>query len=110
MKIVVFGCQQIAVDFEKIITKKLQSTPQKGKSSYFGKKMGKYTIDWKDSAFNINNKIRVHSSPYNSAETVLFNRYVLINEATIIEDERYTSQGCGIIVDIIDNKLLISCA
>ena len=104
------GAQLLKENFEKIITKKLQSTPQKGKSSYFGKKKGKYAIDWKDSAININNKIRVHSSPYNQAETLLFNRTVLINKATIIEDERYTSQGCGIIVDIIDNKLLISCA
>ena len=64
----------------------------------------------KNTAQNINNKIRVHSKPFNSAETLLFNRYILIDKATIIEDEKYSSQGCGKIVDIVNDKLIISCA
>ena len=79
-------------------------------SSYYGKKNGKHKIDWNDSATNINNKIRVHSHPFNSAEACLFNRYVLIDKATVIEDEKYTAQGSGFIVDIIENKIMISCA
>lgn len=104
------GSDLLKENFEKIIKNKIRSVPQKGISSYFGKKNGKYTIDWKNTANNINNKIRVHSKPFNSAETLLFNRYILIDKATIIQDEKYTSQGCGKIVDIVNEKLVISCA
>lgn len=104
------GVNLLEQNFEKILNKKLTPFPQKGISSYYGKKNGKYTIDWKNTAININNKIRVHAKPFNSAETLLFNRYVLIDKATIIEDEKYTAQGCGRIVDIINEKLVISCA
>ena len=104
------GSDLLKENFEKIIKNKIRSVPQKGISSYFGKKNGKYTIDWKNTANNINNKIRVHSKPFNSAETLLFNRYILIDKATIIQDEKYTSQGCGKIVDIVNEKLIISCA
>lgn len=104
------GSELLKENFEKIIKNKIRSVPQNGISSYYGKKNGKYTIDWKNTAQNINNKIRVHSKPFNSAETLLFNRYILIDKATIIEDEKYTAQGCGKIVDIVNEKLVISCA
>ena len=104
------GANLLIENFKKIINNKLEPVPQKGISSYYGKKDGKYTIDWKNTAENINNKIRVHSKPFNSAETLLFNRYILINKAKVIQDEKYTAQGCGIIVDIINEKLIISCA
>ena len=97
-------------NYENIINNKLKPFSQKGLSSYYGKKNGKYTIDWKDSAKNINNKIRVHSKPFNSAETLLFNRYILINKATVVENEKYTAQGSGVIVDVIDEKIMVSCA
>lgn len=104
------GSELLKENFEKIVKNKISSVPQKGISSYYGKKNGKYTIDWKNTAQNINNKIRVHSKPFNSAETLLFNRYILIDKATIIEDEKYTAQGCGKIVDIVNEKLVVSCA
>ena len=104
------GAKLLEHNFENIIYKKLKPIPQSGSSSYYGKKNGKYTIDWKDSANNINNKIRIHAKPFNSAETLLFNRYILINKASVIENEKYTAQGCGVIVDIINEKLIISCA
>ena len=66
------------------------------------KKNGKYTINWQDKAEKINNKIRIHSVPYNPAESSLFNRYIFINKATPNYDKKYISQGCGKIVDIID--------
>ena len=75
------------------------------------KKNGKYQVSWNETAEKINNKIRVHSKPYNPAETRLFNRYIFINKAKVIYSEKYPAQGCGKIVDIIDqNKLIISCA
>ena len=104
------GAKLLEDNYEKIINKEIKPITQSGSSSYYGKKNGKYTIDWKDSAKNINNKIRVHSKPFNSAETLLFNRYILINKASVVENEKYTAQGCGIIVDIVDKKLIISCA
>ena len=104
------GAKLLEDNFENIINKKLKPIKQNGKSSYYGKKNGKYKIDWKDSAKNINNKIRVHAKPFNPAETSMFNRYFIINKASIIEDEKYTAQGTGLIVDIIENKIVVSCA
>ena len=104
------GAKLLEDNFDNIINKKLNPIKQTGLSSYYGKKNGKHKIDWNDSATNINNKIRVHSHPFNSAEACLFNRYVLIDKATVIEDEKYTAQGSGFIVDIIENKIMISCA
>ena len=67
-------------------------------------------IDWRESAERINNKIRVHSKPFNSAETLLFNRYLLINKAKVIYDEKYVAQGSGKIVDIVGDYIVVSCA
>tara|TARA_B100001250_G_C19816984_1_gene799081 strand:- start:5482 stop:6390 length:909 start_codon:yes stop_codon:yes gene_type:complete len=104
------GAKLLEDNFENIINKKLKPIKQNGKSSYYGKKTGKYNIDWNDSAKNINNKIRVHAKPFNPAEASLFNRYFIINKASIVEDEKYTAQGSGLIVDIIQNKIIVSCA
>jgi len=105
------GFELLSKNFKSIIENKIAPIPQKGTGSYFGKKNGKYKISWQEDATNINNMIRVHSKPYNPAETSLFNRYIFINKAKVIYDEKYPSQGCGKIVDIIDeDKLVISCA
>lgn len=104
------GANLLKQNFKKIISKKLMPFPQKGSGSYYGKKKGKFTIDWQNTAQNINNQIRVHAKPFNSAETILFNRYILIDKAKVIEDEKYKAQGCGRIVDIVNEKLVISCA
>lgn len=104
------GAELLIDNFEYIINNELIPITQKGLGSYYGKKNGKYTIDWKDTAININNKIRVHSKPYNPAETLLFNRYILINKAKIVNEKKYIAQGCGKIIDIMEDKLVISCA
>jgi methionyl-tRNA formyltransferase len=105
------GYELLKNNFSEIINNKITPKPQIGIGSYYGKKNGKYTINWQDKAEKINNKIRIHSVPYNPAESSLFNRYIFINKATPNYDKKYISQGCGKIVDIIDNdKLVISCA
>lgn len=105
------GFELLKNNFSKLINNKITPKPQMGIGSYYGKKSGKYTINWQESAEKINNKIRVHSIPYNPAESCLFNRYIFINKATPSYDKNYISQGCGKIVDIIDDdKLVISCA
>ncbi len=103
------GASMLCENFDKIINNEIQSTPQKGNGSYYGKKNGKYTIDWKDSVHNIRNKIRVHAKPFNPAETLLFNRYILINEAQISND-KHPAQGCGVIIGFKDKMPIISCA
>ena len=92
------------------INKKLIPKPQRGLGSYYGKKTGKFIINWKDTSKNIRNMIRVYSKPFNPAEAQLLNRYLLINKASEILDTKYSAQGCGIIVDIINEKPIISCA
>ena len=105
------GYELLVENFNKIINEEIEAKPQVGIGSYYGKKNGKHTINWQDNAEKINNKIRIHSIPYNPAESSLFNRYIFINKATPTYDKKYISQGCGKIVDIIDNdKLVISCA
>ncbi len=105
------GYELLVKNFKKIINEEIKAKPQEGVGTYFGKKRGKHTISWQQSAEKINNKIRSHSKPYNPAETALFNRYIFINKAKVIYSDKYPAQGCGKIVDIIDeNKLIISCA
>jgi len=105
------GFQLLSKNFKSIIGNKITPKPQKGLGSYYGKKNGKYKISWQEDATKINNMIRIHALPYNQAECSLYNRYILINKARPIYDDNYISQGCGRIVDIIDdNKLVISCA
>lgn len=105
------GFELLCKNFKSIIENKIIPVPQKGIGSYFGKKNGKYKISWQEDATKINNMIRVHSKPYNPAETSLFNRYIFINRAKVVNDAKYPSQGCGKIVDIIEeDKLVISCA
>ena len=105
------GFNLLRKNFSSIINNKIKPKPQVGSGSYYGKKNGKYVISWQESAQKINNKIRVHSKPYNPAETSLFNRYIFINKAKVIDSAKYPAQGCGKIVDVIENeKLVISCA
>jgi methionyl-tRNA formyltransferase len=105
------GYELLVKSFKKIINQEIKAKPQVGIGTYFGKKRGKTTISWQQSAEAINNKIRSHSKPYNPAETALFNRYIFINKANVLHSEKYPAQGCGRIVDIVDeNKLIISCA
>ena len=104
------GYELLVSNFKAIINEEIKPKPQVGSGSYYGKN-GKYKISWQESAEKINNKIRVHAKPYNPAETSLFNRYIFINKAKVVNNDKYPSQGCGKIVDIIDeNKLVISCA
>ena len=104
------GAKLLKENFIKIGKQMIKPYPQSGIGSYYGKKSGKFIINWKDKASNINDKIRVHAKPFNPAEAILFNRYLLINKAKIIHSEKYPAQGCGRIVDIIENNLVISCA
>ena len=104
------GYELLVENFHKIINEEIEAKPQVGIGSYFGKKNGKHTISWQQDAERINNKIRIHAKPYNPVETTLFNRYIFINKAQVIYSDKYPAQGCGKIVDVIDEyKLVISC-
>lgn len=105
------GAEMLKEYFYKIVEGELVPKKQIGPGSYYGKLTGKHTIDWKQEAEEINNIIRVHAKPYNPAETILFNRYVLVNKARVIRDMKYPAQGAGIMLDILgDKKIIVSCA
>ncbi|MFH1645371.1 MAG: methionyl-tRNA formyltransferase [Candidatus Omnitrophota bacterium] len=105
------GAGLLQDSFYDIVNDKIKAMPQKGIGSYYGKLCSKRIIDWQQKAEDITNIIRVYAKPYNSAETTLFNKYVLINKATPIFDEKYIMQGTGRIVDILEgDKLVVSCA
>jgi methionyl-tRNA formyltransferase len=103
------GYQLFQEYFDKIVKGEIIAKPQVGIGSYYGKKDGKHTIYWKKSVQEIIGLIRVHAKPFNPAETLLFNRYVLINRA-----EEYNLdeplQGAGKIVKIFENdNFVVSC-
>lgn len=105
------GVEMLKENFYKILNKELTPYKQSGVGSYYGRSTWRYVIDWQDKAENIRNMIRVHAKPYNPAESLLLNRYMLINKATIVNNEKYTLQGPGKIVDVLeDKKLVISCS
>lgn len=105
------GAKLLKDNFSKILNNEFKARVQKGIGSYFGKLNGRYVIDWRQNAKDIQNMIRIHSKPYNPAESLILNRYILINKATIIKDEKYILQGSGKIMDILsDGRLVISCA
>lgn len=104
------GTEMLKRNFYKILNKGIKPYKQSGKGSYYGKKPAKYTINWQEKAEYIINMIRVQGKPYNPAEAILLNRYIMINKATIIRDEKYVLQGPGKIVDILeDKKIIVSC-
>ena len=105
------GFELLKENFFKIIEKKLTPKKQTGTGRLFGKLKAKYIIDWHQNAENIRNLIRVRANPYVPAETLLFNRYLLINKASKVKDKKYAIQHIGRIIDILnDDKLVVSCA
>jgi methionyl-tRNA formyltransferase len=105
------GSELLNNNYDAIVSGKIVARPQVGEGSYYGKKTGKYTIDWKKSVSEIRNLIRVHAKPFNPVETILFNRYFLINHAERYDLPEKPLQGGGIIVRILpENQLVVSCA
>ncbi len=105
------GTDLFRKNYDKIASGKIKPYKQEGVGSYYGKKSGRYILDWKRKAEDIRNLIRVYAKPFNMAETKLFNRYVLVNRAKVLKDKKYPAQGAGRIMDILPGeKLLVSCA
>lgn len=105
------GARLLMDNFHKIMEKQIVPRRQKGTGSYYGKMHWRHIIDWKKKAEDIRNMIRVHARPYNTAEALLLNRYVLINKTTVVNGGKYVLQGPGKIVDILkDKRLVVSCA
>lgn len=105
------GADLLKDNFYKIVRQELPPQKQRGPGSYYGRRAPKYKINWQRKAEDIRNVVRVHAKPYNPAESVLLNKYVLVNRVSILSNERYQAQTVGRIVDILDDeKLVVSCA
>ena len=105
------GAKLLAENFSKLINGEITPKKQVGIGSYYGKKRGRHMINWQQKTEDIRNTIRVHAKPYNPAETLLLNRYLIINKAKAIYDEKYTPQGPGKIVDVLEgDRLVVSCS
>jgi len=105
------GSKLLAQNFSSLINGNIKPKAQKGVGSYYGKRKGISRIDWQQNSETIRNIVRVHSRPYNPAETKLLNRYVIINKVSKVSIPQYTCQGPGVIVKITnDNKIIVSCA
>lgn len=105
------GFELLKENFYKILRQEITPRKQVGVGSYYGRLRGRYMINWQQPCENIKNLVRVYSKPYNPSESLFFNKYILINKASIIKDPKYTLQGAGKIVDILeDERLVVSCA
>ncbi|MCH8330601.1 MAG: methionyl-tRNA formyltransferase [Bacteroidetes bacterium] len=104
------GGDLLKKNFYAIVNREIDPVKQKGTGSYYGKMGGKYNIDWQLPREDIRNMIRVHAKPYNPAESLLFNRYLLINRASFYDKADFIAQGPGRIVEVKDDeKLVVSC-
>lgn len=105
------GAKLFIKNFNKIIQKKITPKKQKKGGSYYGKLKNRVLINWKDSAVNIKNQVRVRARPYNPIETILENKYFFINKVTICKDARTEVQVPGKILEVLkDNTFKVSCA
>lgn len=105
------GAKLFIKNFNKIIQKKITPKKQKKGGSYYGKLKNRVLINWKDSAVNIKNQVRVRARPYNPIETILENKYFFINKVTISKDARTEVQVPGKILEVLkDNTFKVSCA
>lgn len=105
------GAKLFIKNFKKIIQKKITPKKQKKGGSYYGKLKNRVLINWKDSAVNIKNQVRVRARPYNPIETILENKYFFINKVTICKDAKIEVQVPGRILEVLkDNTFIVSCA
>lgn len=105
------GADLLKQEFAAIVNEKIIPKPQVGMGSYYGKTRPKAVIDWRASSEKIVNLIRVHAPPFNPAETQLFNRYVFITEASVVNNIDKPLQGGGRIVEVIgDTEIIVSCS
>ena len=108
-KIMNAGVELFIENFEQLIENNYNKTKQSGLGSYYGKLDSKHYIDWQSKCEDIRNIVKVHAPPFNPVETQLYNHYFFINKVSSVNDSKYTLQGPGKIVDIINDKPVVSC-
>ncbi len=111
MRAMDLGAKLFIENFSKILNNKVKPKKQKSGGSYFGKLKTRVFIDWKDSAQNIKNQVRVRSKPYNTMETILENKYFFINKVSIVNNQNFSIQIPGKILKVYkDETFLVSCS
>ena len=109
MRAMDLGAKLFIENFSKILNNKVKPKKQKSGGSYFGKLKTRVFIDWKDSAQNIKNQVRVRSKPYNTMETILENKYFFINKVSIVNNQNFSIQIPGKILKVYkDETFLVS--
>lgn len=105
------GAEMLTRHFNDLINGNYELQKQKGVGSYYGKYRAREMINWVQPAEKIRDFIRARAKPYNPAQSSLFNSYVFINKATVIQSEKYPAQPPGKILDVLpDGALIVSCA
>lgn len=106
-----FGTELLKRNFHGIVNRTLTPIKQEGPGSYFGKLETSYRINWENRASRIRDAIRVYSSPYSRARTSLHDKSILVNHVEVLDDgARYTAQGPGEIVDVLEKDVLVVAA
>ena len=105
------GADLFIDNFDDIINDKIQALKQPSGGSYYGKLNPRVFLDWRQAAQMIKNNVRIRSFPYNPIEATLENKYFFINKVSIHEDDKFTVQVPGKILDIYDDDtFLVSCS
>ncbi len=103
-----FGAELLRRNFHGLVNRTLTPINQEGPGSYVGKWEPAHRINWENRASKIRDAIRVYASPYSRARTSLHDQSILVNHAEVLGDgARYTTQGPGEIVDVLENDALV---
>lgn len=105
------GAELFAQNFNNIIENKITPTKQPRGGSYYGKLKLRKNLDWKQSAIDIKNNVRVHAYPYNPIESILGSKYFFINRVSIVDSADHVIQLPGRILEVkSDGTFLVSCS
>tara|TARA_B100000787_G_scaffold170221_1_gene164931 strand:- start:4214 stop:5140 length:927 start_codon:yes stop_codon:yes gene_type:complete len=111
LRAMTLGARLLIENFDKIITSQVQPVKQAHGGSYYGKLESKVFLNWKQSAQQIKNNVRIRAHPYNPIEAILENKYFFINKVSIDENSLFPIQVPGKILQVnSDDTFIVSCS
>ena len=111
LRAMTLGARLLIENFDKIITSQVQPVSQARGGSYYGKLESKISLNWKQSAQQIKNNVRIRAHPYNPIEAILENKYFFINKVSIDKNSLFPIQVPGKILQVnSDDTFIVSCS
>lgn len=111
LRAMTLGAGLLIENFDRIITSQISPVVQAPGGSYYGKLETMASIDWKKSAQEIKNNVRIRARPYNPIEAILENKYFFINRVSIVNNSLFPVQVPGKILQVnSDDTFIVSCS